>query len=265
MTLKEKYGEWALITGASSGIGEEFACFLAAQGLNLILVSRRKERLEKLSHELKKKNRIEIVIAPVDLKNENFINKLKELTGDKEVGMLINNAGFGSKGEFADFDSLQDVDMVKVNCIAPTILTHHFVRPMIQRKKGAIIFLGSILACQPTPFMTTYSATKVFNAYMGDALWYELKKYNIDVLTLNPGSTSTEFHKIANAATGPSLRTAKQVVITAMKSLGKKPSVIDGFMNKLLGVSSHFCSRKNVVTISGWITKKLYSGKNQSS
>jgi uncharacterized protein len=264
MTLKEKYGQWALITGPSSGIGEEFARYLASKGLNLVLVARRKERLERLLNELKKENGIDIAIAPLDLKDEKFIDTLKGITNNKEIGILINNAGFGLNGEFVDLDVETEADMVKVNCIAPTILTHHFVKPMVQRRKGAIIFLGSVVACQPTPYMTTYAATKVFNAFMGDALWYELKKYNIDVLTLNPGGTETEFQRISNAATGPTPRTVKQVVNTAMNALGKKPSVIDGFLNKIMGTSSRFGSRKSVVSVSGWIAKKLYSKKNQS-
>jgi len=265
MTLKDKYGSWALITGASSGIGEEFARHLASHGLNLILVARRKDRLEKIASDLKKENGVEIAVVQIDLKNENFLDKLKEITDDKEIGILINNAGFGSNGEFIDVDSNLEADMVKVNCLAPTILTHHFVKPMVQRRKGAIIFLGSVVACQPTPYMTTYAATKVFNAYLGDALWYELKKYNIDVLTLNPGGTNTEFQRIANASTGPTPRTTKQVVDTAIKALGNKPGVIDGFLNKLMGISSRFGSRKTVVKISGLITKKLYTKKYESN
>jgi uncharacterized protein len=263
MNLKERYGKWALITGASSGIGEEFARYLAFHGLNLIILARRKDRLEKLSAELKKSHNIEVEIAQIDLKKDDFLKDLNKITDDKEIGILINNAGFGLNGEFIDLDPEFETDMVKVNCIAPTVLAHHFVKPMVQRKKGAIIFLGSVVACQPTPYMTTYAATKAFNAFMGDALWYELKKYNIDVLTLNPGGTDTEFQRISNASTGPTPRTPKQVVETAMKALGKKPGVIDGFMNKIMGVSSRFGSKKSVVSISGWMAKKLYTQKTQ--
>lgn len=261
MTLKEKYGEWALITGASSGIGEEFARRLAADEMNLILVARREKKLQALAKELKEKHQIEVVIAPIDLSQNDFMKELKECIGKREVSMLINDAGFGSNGEFINADAEQEINMVKVNCLAPTILTHHFACKMAERKKGAIVFLGSIVAFQPTPFMTTYAATKVFNAYMGDALWYELRKYNIDVLTLNPGGTETEFQRISNASTGPKPRTVQQVVSTALKALGKKPSVIDGNMNKALGISSRFVSRKFMIKAAGSIAEKLRSRK----
>lgn len=263
--LTEKYGMWAFITGASSGIGEEFARRLASEKMNLILVARRKEKLEILAAKLKEEYKIEIVTAPIDLSKKKFLEELKEYVGKKEVGVLINNAGFGSNGEFINADADEEAKMVMLNCVAPVILTHHFVRPMVERKKGAIIFLGSVVAFQPTPFMTTYSATKAFNAFMGDALWYELKKYNIDVLSLNPGGTSTEFQRVANSSAGPTPRTVQQVVNTAMKSLGRKPSVVDGFYNKVLAVSSRLISRKLTLLIAGYITRKLYSKKMKAA
>lgn len=262
MTMKEKYGNWALITGASSGIGEEFARRLAKEKMNLILLARRTDRLEKLSEELKKLHGIDTVVATVDLANDNFLDDLKKFVGDREIGILINNAGFGSNGEFKDNVPAHEAKMVKVNCIAPTILTHHFVLQMIERKRGAIIFLGSLVAFQPTPYMATYSATKVFNHYLGESLWYELRKHNIDVLSLNPGGTVTEFHTVANSVSGPMPRSPQQVVSSALNALGKKPSVVDGFYNKILSASSKFSTRKMTVIVSGWITSALYTKKS---
>ena len=256
--LITNYGNWALITGASSGIGEEFARRLAEEGMSLILVARRKERLEKLSAELKQKNNIEIVIAPLDLSEDNFMEKLKQYVGNRIVSILVNNAGVGSTGEFINTNSEHEMKMVKLNCVAPTILAHHFVRPMVEQKRGAIIFLGSVVGYQPTPYMATYSASKVFNVFMGEALWWELKKYNIDVLAVNPGGTETEFQRIAKASVGPAPRKASDVVNTALKALGKKPGVVDGYLNKILAVSSKFASRKLTVIVSGFVTKKLY-------
>ncbi len=259
MRLEKKYGRWALITGASSGIGEGFAKRLASENMNLILVARREERLKKLSDELKEKYNVSIVIAPVDLSKENFIEDLKEFVEDREVGMLINNAGFGSAGEFAKSDVEQQANMIRVNCIAPTILTHYFVQQMKERKKGAIIFLGSLVAYQPTPLTTTYSATKAFNLFMDERLWYELRDYNIDVLALNPSGTDTEFQQKANTSSGPAPRTVEEVVNTAMKSLGRKISVIDGFYNKLLSFVPRIVTRKSIVKLAGSVRKKYYT------
>lgn len=259
MDLKTKYGQWALVTGASSGIGEEFSIRLAQYGMNVILVARREDRLTALSDELKEKYKIDTLVVPLDLSNEGFLPKLANAVGNREVGIFINNAGYGSTGEFVDNDPQFEANMVRLNCVAPTILTHHFVRPMKERGKGAIIFLGSIAAFQPTPMMTTYSATKVFNRYMGDALWYELKKYGIDVLTLNPGGTNTEFQRIATIDSGPLARTPGQVVSTAMKSLGKKMSVVDGTQNKFTAVFSKILPLRLVVNISGYVATKMYN------
>jgi uncharacterized protein len=258
---KTKYGSYALITGASSGIGEEFARRLASEKYNLILVARRIERLEKLASELSSANGIDVIPVQLDLSEENFIEKLKPIIEEKEIGILINNAGVGSTGEFITADPDYEVKMVKLNCIAPTILTHYILRKMIERKNGAIIFLGSVVAFQPTPFMATYSATKVFNMFLGNALWWELKKYNIDVLVINPGGTETEFQRIADAKAGPVPRTPENVVDTALNALGKKPNVVDGFLNKLLSISSRFTTKKFIVSSSGKITDKLYSKK----
>lgn len=259
--LKSKYGEWALITGASSGIGKEFAARFASLGMNLIIVARRKNRLDELAESLKQKYGSEIISIQLDLSEENFINKLNEEIGDREIGMVVNNAGFGSRGEFINAEPEHEIKMVKTNCVAPVILTHHFISPMIKRRKGAVIFLGSITAFQPTPLMATYSATKAFNLFMGEALWWELKKYNIDVLALNPGGTDTEFQRIAKAGKGPLPRTVEEVVNTALESLGKKPSVVDGSLNKIMSFLVRFISRRAVVASAGKIATKLYNAE----
>lgn len=256
--FKQKYGDWALLTGASAGIGEEFARQLASIGFNLVLVARRGDLLLKLKHELEEKYNIEIIAANVDLLAEDFLDQLNSAIGDRKISLLVNNAGFGFRGQFIDNDPLNDEKMIRLNCIVPTILTHHFVKNMIKNRRGGIIFLASVVSFQATPTTTTYSATKVFNAFMAEGLWYELKKYNIDVLSLNPGGTKTEFQQIANSTTGPLPRTAKQVVETAIKSLGKKPSVVDGLYNKILAVSTRFLSRRLTVTAAGKISEIFY-------
>ncbi len=258
MNLAEKYGKWALITGASSGIGEEFARKFSGLGFNLIIVARRFDRLQKLKTELEQKNNVEVIPLEIDLSEENFITKLIPIINEKEIGILVNNAGFGYRKDFINSDVETDVKMIKVNCIAPTIITHHVLSQMIERKKGALIFLGSLVAFQPTPTTALYAATKAFDAFLGNALWYELKKYNIDVITINPGGTETEFHQVAKSTMGPFPRTSQQVVDTTLKALGKKPSVVDGLFNKILAFSSHFTSRKLTITLAGKISESIY-------
>lgn len=257
--LKEKYGGWALITGASSGIGAEFAERLGEMGFNLILTARREDRLNELSDKIKKSKSVDVQIVKAGLSYEDEVYRLIEEVGDKEVGMLINNAGYGSTGNFTFNDPQFEIDMVKLSCVTPTILTHHYSRKMKERNKGAIIFLGSVVAMQPVPMMAVYSASKVFNSYMGDALWYELKKYNIDVLSVNPGGTKTGFQRIAEIEGGPFVRTPQQVVSTSLDALGRKPSAIDGFPNKLMAFFTKLMPRKLQVSIAGNIAAKMHN------
>ena len=195
-SLEEKYGGWALVTGASAGIGEAFARYIASTGMNVILVARRKEKLENLAAEIEAGNNVQTLPVSLDLSSDGFLEKLKQQIGDRKIGLLINNAGFGSVGLYSRNDAQREADMVKLSCLAPTILTHHFIRPMMKRKKGAIIFVSSIVGYQPVPYISTYSATKAFNMFLGKSLWYELRKYHIDVLALAPGGTKTEFQQV---------------------------------------------------------------------
>jgi len=235
MNLKEKYGEWALVTGASSGIGREFVLEFARNGINSLALARRKDRLLELKEEVKKQYGIEVVPIEADLSDINFYEKIEPIVKNYSIGILVNNAGFGSSGPFYKNDSNAEIKMTIVNCVAPTILTHKILPQMIERKKGAIIFLGSIVGINPTPYMTVYSATKAFNVFIGAGLYEELRKLklNIDVLTLNPGGTVTEFQRISNITSGPFAAYPDEVVKTAIKNLGKKPTTVHGFVNKL--------------------------------
>lgn len=256
-SLKEKYGSWALITGASSGIGAEFARKLAGMGLNLVLAARRIERLEELASLLSASHNVKAVPVKTDLTREDSIHELFRATEGMEIGILINNAGFGSTVSFADADPFKDAEMVKLNCLAPVILTHHYIRPMIERKRGAVLFLGSTAGYQPTPLMSTYAATKVFNIFLGSALWYELKQHNIDVLSLSPGGTNTEFQRIADISTGPFSASAEDVVNTALNALGRKPSVINGFANRLMSGGSKILPFKLSTLAAGYVSDSM--------
>lgn len=258
--LKEKYGAWALITGASAGIGEAFARYLARAGVDVILVARRKERLEALATHLTQQHGVQALAIPLDLTDAHFLETLIERVGDREVGVLVNNAGYGSAGEFVGRDPAREADMVRLNCWAPVVLTHHFVRPMVARRKGAILFVASVVAYQPMPFMTTYSATKAFNLFLGEGLWYELQKYHIDVLALSPGSTDTEFQQVAHMTRGPLVASPEQVVETAMRALGRRPSAVDGVINGLLAFAHRALPRWLALRLAGEIMGALHTG-----
>lgn len=256
--LKIKYGDWALITGASSGIGEEFAKVLASQGINLVLVARRKELLINLSKELIDNYGIEVVISNVDLASDNFLENIISDINGREISILINNAGIGKPGIFIKENITYEKDLLSVNCVAPLILANYFANRMIKRKRGAIIFIGSVVAYQPTPVMSSYSATKAFILSLGNALWYELREFGIDVLTVHPGNTATEFNRIILNNNSILTRKASQVVKTSLKYLGKKPNVVDGVVNKIMtSLSKHFNIRL-ITSITGKLMLSFY-------
>ncbi len=246
-SLKDKYGPWALVTGASAGIGASFARRLAHENLNLILVARRIDKLSTLKNELEKAGNIEVLPVSSDLGAPDFLPDLVASVGGREVGLLVNNAGIGMNGPFLDHDPAHEAGMVALNCTAPLLLTHHFSRLMAQRGRGGIIFLSSIGANQPTPLSATYSATKVFDLFLGEGLSYELKPYGIDVVSVLPGVTRTEFQEVGHYHVSGRMRTAENVVDTALRALGRKTSVTDGFMNKLMTFFSRRMPRSWVI------------------
>ena len=240
--FKKNYGDWALITGASSGLGVEFAKQLAELGLNLILVARRRGRLENLAKSLGRDHHIQIKIVSVDLSTDTFASTIRSVTDNLEIGLLVNNAGFSITGEFISNSIEREVEMLYVNTRAPLILTHEFGQHMKVRQKGGIIFVSSIAGFNAMPLWSHYAATKAYNLLLGEGLSYELQKYGVHVLTLCPGSTRTEFQQIAGVNEGKAMEPYK-VVSLAIKELGKKATIVPGFHNKFLVTISKFLPR----------------------
>ncbi len=259
-SIKEKYGPWALITGASAGIGAEFARQLSEEGLNLILVARRKDRLDELAAELKAKNHVEVKTLPVDLARPDFMSSIRPAVQSLEVGFLINNAGFGMTGSFLQTDLARELEMLDVNCRAPLILTHELGREMVKRKRGGIIIVSSTSGFLATPYMTHYAATKAFDLSLGEGLWYELKEHGVDVMALCPGGTSTEFHQISGIRE-VMVMPVEPVVAQALKSLGKKASLINGWRNRVKVFLLRLNLRWINASVAGKIVRKLQSPK----
>src|SRR4051812_10768587 len=185
--------ETALITGASSGIGEQFARQLAARGQDLVLVARRADRLERLAAELP----TDAHAVPCDLATD--AGSLRERVADLgvEVDLLVNNAGFGTSGPFLDQDAAREAEQVRVNCEAIVILTHAFLPGMVERGRGGIINVASSAGMQPIPYESVYAATKAFAISFTDALHTELRGSGVRVLAVNPGPVPTEWQEAA--------------------------------------------------------------------
>jgi hypothetical protein len=231
-SLRERYGDWALVTGASSGIGAEFARALARGGVSLVLSARREERLEGLAAELEKAHAISTRVVPADLEAPEGAERLADAVADLEIAILVNNAGFGYAGRFDGQETARQRAMVQVNCVAPVLLTSRLLPAMRRRGRGAVIFVGSVAGAQPLPLHALYSATKSFDNLLGEALWAELRGTGVDVLSLLPGPTATEFRAVAGEVPHEG-EPAANVVQTAFDALGRQPSVISGWFNWL--------------------------------
>jgi short-subunit dehydrogenase len=237
----------ALITGASSGIGEAFAETLAAKGSNLILVARSKGKLDGLASRLTRSCKVAAEVVVADLSEAGAPDKVfaRVQKLGRHVDILVNNAGFGSHGHFHSLPMGKVQDMISLNVLTLARLTHLFLIPMVENHEGIIVNVASTAAFQPVPYMALYGASKAFVLSFSEALWAEYRSQGIRVLALCPGATQTEFFKVAgeNAAMGKK-RTAKSVVESAMRALDRgKSFVVDGRLNYLMTQSIRLAPR----------------------
>lgn len=226
-----------LITGASGGIGEAFARRLAAEKHNLFLVARSGEKLSALCEELKAKHNIEAQFFPVDLTERESDARLFEQTErlGLQIEWLVNNAGFGNFGDFADAELENELAMIDLNVRTLVALTHRYLRPMRERRGGVIINVSSTASFQPVPFMATYAATKAFVTSFSEALWEENRSFGVRVMALCPGGTATNFFERAGAGKKMPLRaleTPEAVVETALRGVrAGKSHIVSGWSN----------------------------------
>lgn len=263
--LVTKYGPWALITGASSGLGAEFARQLAAAGFNLALLARRRERLDELGAKLADDHDIETRSLAVDLAQRDFMETLRPQIADIEIGLLVNNAGFGQSGPFLKDDLETDLRMLDVNCRAPLILTHELGNAMRARGRGGIVMLASVAGLMPNPYFSHYSATKAWDLYLGEGLHMELAGSGVDVVCLCPGPTRTEFFDVVEVEESklPSsmqrlIMDADDVVAAGLNGLGKRSVVVPGWTNKMLVGSSRLIPRGLNARIAGNLMKSAF-------
>ena len=245
-----------LITGASSGIGEAFARKLAARGRNVLLVARSEDKLIALCNELGRLTSIRAQYLALDLTNAEARSQLFEETQKREleIEMLINNAGFGSMGDFLKLDAQRELEMIELNVTALVELTQRFLGPMRERKSGTIINVASTAAFQPVPYMATYAATKAFVLSFSESLWDENRAHGIHVMALCPGVTETNFFEAAGIDRPPmrTIQTPEEVVETTLRALTRKKSlVISGWANWFVVEAERFLPRSAVTKVAG--------------
>lgn len=232
-SLASKYGGWAIVTGASSGIGKSFAEQLARNGINLVLVARTEAALQQTAEELQSQYSVQTRVFALDLTDSLARETLDLETLDLDVGLLINNAAVEQRGSFVRHSTDEMRKVIEVNVTAPTELGQRFGRRFVKRGRGGVIFVSGSIGYQAVPYLANYAATKAHQVNLAEALYYELRPYGVDVLGLSPGLTTTPMvgrleQAIRFRRVGMFQLRPDHVAKIGLKQLGRRPSVVVG-------------------------------------
>ncbi|XZE17565.1 SDR family NAD(P)-dependent oxidoreductase [Pirellulaceae bacterium SH449] len=255
-----KYGPWAVVTGASSGIGRALATELARAKINVVLVGRSVTELDRMAGELSQAQGVECRVVMFDLSDENCIDVLQRATSDLDVGLLVASAGFGTSGSFVDNPIEPELEMLNVNCRALMTLSWYFSRRFVKRGSGGLILLSSIVAFQGTPWAAHYAATKAYVQVLAEGLGRELRPKGVDVLAVAPGPTNTGFASRANMTMAASLDPDK-IAPEIITALGRKSTLLPGFLSKLLVYAMLPLPRWARISIMGTVMRGMSSNK----
>ena len=248
-----KYGPWALVTGASSGIGEQFARLLAKQGFNLLLVARRADRLRGLQSELLQQHGAKVEVIAEDLADPDAIDRIVAAIDGRDVGLLVSNAGFGLKGALNQHDRAQLEAMLNVNTRAPLLLIHTLLPKLRARKTAGIVMTGSQEGEAAFPWSSAYAGTKNFVHGFGLSLYGELRNTGVDVLVLAPGSTESEAHALQGISREAlfGVMSAQEVARQGLENLGRRPLHIPAWYNRLMVHLMRALPRRWAIALAG--------------
>lgn len=230
---RTRYGPWAVVTGASDGVGKAMAERLAAAGLHLVLVARRRDVLDQLAADLTARHGVDVLVVSADLAQRAGVDVVEAATRDLDVGLLVAAAGFGTSGRLVDGDLEQEVAMLHVNCLAVTLQCHQFGRRLAERGRGGIILMSSLLAFQGVPYSAHYGATKAYVQSLAEALQRELAPSGVDVLASAPGPIHSGFGARASMRMGTALQPAT-VARATLSALGRTTTIRPGWLSKAL-------------------------------
>jgi short-subunit dehydrogenase len=256
----DKYGPWAVIAGASEGLGAEFARQIAARGLHVVLVDVAAELLGAVASEIRAAYQVDVREVVVDLVGAD-LNLARSLGDGVEVGLFVYNAAFSPIGRFVEQDLADKLRALDVNCRAPLVLTHEFAASMAARGRGGIVLMSSMSGFHGTAMVATYAATKAFNLVLAESLWAELSDRGVDVLACCPGPTRTPGFEKSNPKGGPTPMDPRAVVEETLLALGARPSHVPGFTNRL--AEAFMCrvlGRKSAAQVISGATRRMYDG-----
>jgi len=263
MSFLTQYGKWAIVAGASEGLGAAYAEELASRGVNLVLVARRSELLQTLASQLSTKYSVEIKSIVQDLSTSDAAEQVVRNIIDLEIGLMIYNAAFSAIGPFLERSLDDHLKEIHTNTFTPLKLTYLIAQQMLERKRGGIVLMSSLSAFQGSAYISTYSATKAFNIVLAEGLWEEWREQGVDVLVCVSGAVSTPNYVASEpepaGGLGDMTMYPEQVVQETLNALGKGPFVIPGRVNRLASfVMRHLLPRKVAVQFMGRVLRGKY-------
>lgn len=263
MTFLERYGNWAIVAGASEGLGAEYANELARRGLNLILIARREELLQTLAKQLSEKYKIRAKPLVLDLSLPDAAEQVIERTMDFDIGLLVYNAAYSAVGPLLDHTMDEHMLELHTNIHTPYKLVYLLGQHLLQRGRGGIVLMSSLSAFQGSAYISTYAATKAFNIVLAESLWEEWRSRGVDVLVCIAGAVKTPNYvasqPLKTGGLGDMTLTPKEVVSEALDALGKQPYVIPGRMNRLASfVMRYLLPRKIAIKVMGRTLREMY-------
>ena len=257
--LRDRYGPWALVAGASAGLGEAFARRLAATGLDLVLLSRRQEALDRLAGELRAAHGVEVRTCALDLGRPDLAGAVRALAEGLEVGLLVYNAAHSVIGPFVDRPLEEQIRVLDVNCRGSLVLCHLLGGSMARRGRGGIVIMTSIAGSQGNPLLASYAASKAFGLVLAEGLWSELRERGVDVVACRAGATDTPGYASSRPRKKVPLMAPDDVVEAALRALGRRPSVVPGALNRTAAFAfGRLLPRRVSISIMGRATRRLY-------
>lgn len=254
----ERFGPWAVVAGASEGLGAAFARGLAARGIHVVLLARRAEPLERLARDLRHEHYVEVRCVSVDLGDPDWIDRLRESTADLVIGTGIYNAAFAPIDNFIATPLPDLLRVVDVNVRGPIVFARTLAPAMVARRQGAIVLMSSLAGLQGSPRLAAYAASKAFNTVLGEGLWGELRAEGVDVLVACAGAIRTPGYAKVGTHEAPGTMEARDVAEQTLASLGGGPRVIPGFVNRLASIAlGQLLPRRTAIAIMASSTRRL--------
>jgi hypothetical protein len=259
--FRERYGPWAVVAGASSGLGEEYARQLAARGLHVALVARRGELAADLAGRLAERYGVETRVIALDLAQADAAADVERATAGLEVGLLVYNAAFSAIGPFFERALEDHIREVETNCRAPVMLAHTLGQGMLARGRGGIVLMSSLSATMGSALIANYAATKAYNLVLAEGLWEEMRTRGVDVMACCPAAVTTPgYLASAPTKTQPGTMTAQAVVAETLAALGTTPSFIPGRSNRLSAFAlRRLMPRKMTIQMMGRVMRGMYA------